>query len=1440
MYIVPVYEDYYFINFHMGDKLSDAGLRTNLLTRRLVVFGQSTSATVRIGDVVGPSPDPAHQIFAGWETADFTDPSHPQSVVYYETLAADSSERDILHNGTAETAGASGSGYRIIITKAGSTLSALDLYPVFAEARWVYFNTGVSGNGAKYVGAQYRLTNDEDKGTTFTSFPTTTRPGYVFTGWYLSQENGNGTGIQITDANGAFVNAVKGQTFYAHYSTTTDPTSGNEVTVTTFDTDPANGTKVFEITAGGELYIYKALDSLTLYAGWAAETVDYTVVYWLENANDDDYTLMYYKVLQGVAGQQTAAGEAQTGDEFELNGTTYYPYTEYKLQFAHLSTDQDKDKDGNQSGIQQKSIAGDGSTIINVYYDRDVYTLRFDIGFARRTSTTGTTTSYASMTASEAAAYVGTVYGVVNGNYTALTPGNGGYTYPGTVTTRHDYTDERYQVTTGTTGTQYGVVNGNVVQLSVSVTYRGAQGRYTPATNNNGTQYGIYEGAIVQIYFNNNNNTWYRTRTGGGWGGYTYSNPYNGSRFTQGNNNNNIDYTGTVYYPGSGSFITETTYSTTPYGTNGTYYFPLTANNSITYNNGTNYGNGTRYLRVANDGDSSYTLGFVNGAMQNLSNDTQGWYYSTEDPTQVTYTGTLYKRDDMAGTWQFSVSNITSPNYEENNTWDEFLTQHRYDLGTTNPFGPDEYTGTYEQTVSGTLYKIYYYDLTAKYGENIMARYPGSQPVRRNGNTSYSFVGWLAQRDSYYNGRLATSIKGYFDTMTEDLILTGGTIPAYNSKINNINPNSYTAITVDDDNAYLSGRGLPEHNGITQEFRCRYTGLDGAKKYLYRIYLADVNTLAYPSEPTDKFVITAGSGSNPDIQTPPTYYGYTLVDTKVLAQNGTEQTPTSNNYSAYAIPELTAAGVGDGMIMVFRLQPNLHHINYKYGSGADPALINTEFGNAVDYYYNQSLANANVYNDAANAAIPEGYSFKGWYENPDGIGSRFNFNSTMPDGDIVLYAVYSPKRYRVTVNPDGAEIDHIDHTGASYVGTYNGIDYNFQPFVRAATSERARDSGYNRSQATYINGTYGETIDEYAVTRTHVPIGDVAAQTYTGRLYYYLNFQYNSTDGSGLPSDLRNALYVDVTPSTPGGPIDETELHALYNFFNTNTNTNYSLMPSSFTGMTAQNLSYEAWKALYIDKQEDDVTPQLYRKCNSKENWVFLGWFKNDESVPYNFNDPVTEAFSLTAKWRLDGGYTIQYTPEYWLYSEETHDTYMINGNMDTWTDPDPNAANGEFTYTDGAKTTIYKQPTHLTKNGAPVEDNSINFLGWRIVSVSTTEVNGQTVVTYSPMNPNLFDPGDDFYVDVQYADGNNVIHMQAVYEETVHSVHRPNVANLTLDANGGYLVDNDQNASELQNDKNLPWPGVGTVLMDADADQIIFGDVQANATVHLHKQCSQ
>ena len=86
----------------------------------------------------------------------------------------------------------------------------------------------------------------------------------------------------------------------------------------------------------------------TVKASWQAKTAQYTVIYWQENANDDGYSFAESETKTGTAGTEAEASQK--------------PYQGFTLNTAMSET---------------KTIAGDGSTILNVYYKRNVYDVRF-------------------------------------------------------------------------------------------------------------------------------------------------------------------------------------------------------------------------------------------------------------------------------------------------------------------------------------------------------------------------------------------------------------------------------------------------------------------------------------------------------------------------------------------------------------------------------------------------------------------------------------------------------------------------------------------------------------------------------------------------------------------------------------------------------------------------------------------------------------------------------------------------------------------------------------------------------------------------------------------------------------------------------------------------------------------------------------------------------
>ena len=99
---------------------------------------------------------------------------------------------------------------------------------------------------------------------------------------------------------------------------------------------------------------------ITLKAHWKATKVSYTVIHWWENADDNGYSFHESQELQGLTGETTAA----VAKSYTTNG-------------KNIHGESVTDKAFTASTISQKTIKGDGSTIVNVYYKRKTYTMHF-------------------------------------------------------------------------------------------------------------------------------------------------------------------------------------------------------------------------------------------------------------------------------------------------------------------------------------------------------------------------------------------------------------------------------------------------------------------------------------------------------------------------------------------------------------------------------------------------------------------------------------------------------------------------------------------------------------------------------------------------------------------------------------------------------------------------------------------------------------------------------------------------------------------------------------------------------------------------------------------------------------------------------------------------------------------------------------------------------
>ncbi len=220
----------------------------------------------------------------------------------------------------------------------------------FVEVYYVYFHA--PGDNGNIVKTKEGMTNDV---ITFEDVTFALDHGESITGWYtdaaytsdkvefvtLGTENVNlyakveqGHWITFESADGSYV---------APQFVTKDG-------VTVRPADPTKPGYTFACWKNGDTafdFGNKLTEDITLTAAWAAKAeVSYTVIHWQENANDDDYSYVESVSMTGAAGEQTKA--------------TAKSYTHFKVE-----------------PITQQTIAGNGSTIVNVYYKRNMYNVRF-------------------------------------------------------------------------------------------------------------------------------------------------------------------------------------------------------------------------------------------------------------------------------------------------------------------------------------------------------------------------------------------------------------------------------------------------------------------------------------------------------------------------------------------------------------------------------------------------------------------------------------------------------------------------------------------------------------------------------------------------------------------------------------------------------------------------------------------------------------------------------------------------------------------------------------------------------------------------------------------------------------------------------------------------------------------------------------------------------
>ena len=238
-------------------------------------------------------------------------------------------------------------GTAITVTE-GST--DVDLYAKFVPVCYVYFMDG-TGEGARIIATKEVTATDPLNDFSDVAFPI--GADEAITGW-VDKDNNPVTSVSFSDGTTYLYPVVEKGHWIEFNSNGGSYVAPQFVTDTTKEPTPPTkpgydfvGWYTNEETNNEFEFGNILSNNLTLYAKWTPNNrVSYTVIHWWENANDDGYSFHESKTEYGKVGATTSVSAER------YNGFT-------------------------AQTINQETIAGDGSTIVNVYYKRNVYTVKF-------------------------------------------------------------------------------------------------------------------------------------------------------------------------------------------------------------------------------------------------------------------------------------------------------------------------------------------------------------------------------------------------------------------------------------------------------------------------------------------------------------------------------------------------------------------------------------------------------------------------------------------------------------------------------------------------------------------------------------------------------------------------------------------------------------------------------------------------------------------------------------------------------------------------------------------------------------------------------------------------------------------------------------------------------------------------------------------------------
>lgn len=850
----------------------------------------------------------------------------------------------------------------------------------------------------------------------------------------------------------------------------------------------------------------------TVHAKWIPAASSYTVIIWKQptdpKASSYDFDRSY---RIGVDNEGNLTGTIKTGDLVYLD-------PQYTGIYGADGTSTDLDKQYfvyNQDKTDQYIIVkANGSSVLNVYYDRVPMTITF--------YTWGNGYVYTETTSND-----GTQYGIVDGKYVQLIHEDGedtvySYSYSPTYTATTNDNGEQYGIidgeyklldreantayrtyytftpTTGTNGTQYGVVNGEFEELSYGYTYTwtGTGYEYEPTTADTGTQYGLVNGEYVQLSKDTVYSYDWTYETGGWFGSSTAD--YDGNLYTYSNGFVDSGYTTSTRF----IYPIPTTYYRNSYNN-----YTITATRGTASStqvwvdpNGAEY-TGTRYTRIESTGTHEY-----NGPYYY---NNRGYYYQVSDYYLDYYYNNygLYALVDG----EYHELTRTGPNWTVNSTGASY-TGNRYTRGRNNN-GDYNYTGNrytrtgsaspyeYNQTVAhgGTQYGVVTADnghvqleaTTSSYtysynGEEYTGtRYyvPNNNPVSYTG-TRYTLDNGVyhATDENAVNGMYGRDANGVFRSLT----------------VTTSHPKLWTYIDEGGNTVPYDGTRYTRsaNQQASWQLYKQFVGVYGATLAQYGYTWPDEywwyeDGYGTGGNKTATYNSPAGTASGTRM---------TLKTTFEPLDNNLDQkyyggpTNTSARYIRFLKEQLDGSYVeadlvyttGNGGFNVNDKYTGFHAATYRVNGSGEWKSVGTKnpsngiYGSTISYSnylevrYDRTNYDLVFFPDPGSGAEPITYNlpyetplnsyanqspgqklghyFLGWYAD-DAYTTPFNFNEKMPDHPVSVYGYWRMVRVRVVFVP-GADNVYIDPSQSL------SFRLNYDEQINGSMLEAATRTGY--------------------------------------------------------------------------------------------------------------------------------------------------------------------------------------------------------------------------------------------------------------------------------------------------------------------------------------------------------------------------------------------